>query len=80
MPTTPKVINRVRAGTWQYIESTFGQLDRLYSLDKAEPFGPDTKGAEHKRFTAERLAAGATMLRDIWWTAYATSGPEIGKP
>jgi hypothetical protein len=50
------------------------------SLDKIEAFGPDTKSAEHKQFTAERLAAGATMLRDIWWTAYVTSGPDIGKP
>jgi hypothetical protein len=51
----------------------------LYTLDKAEPFGPDTKGAEHKQFTTERLAAGATMLRDLWWTAYVTSAAEIGK-
>ena len=80
MKTTPRVISPVRDGIWAYIQTTFGQLDRLYTLDQAEPFGPDTKGAEHRQFTAERLAAGATMLRDIWWTAYVTSGPEIGKP
>ena len=80
MKTTPRVINPLRDGTWQYLQASFSQLDRLYSLDKVEAFGPDTKSAEHKQFTAERLAAGATMLRDIWWTAYVTSGPEIGKP
>lgn len=79
-PATARVINPLRDGTWQYIQTTFGQLDRLYSLDKLEPFGADTRGTEHKQFTAERLAAGAQMLRDLWWTAYATSGPEIGKP
>jgi hypothetical protein len=78
--TQPRVINPVRDGTWSYLQTTFGLLDRLYSLDKIEAFGPDTKGAEHKQFTAERLAAGATMLRDLWWTAYVTSGPDIGKP
>lgn len=74
------VVAPVRDGLWGYLRTSFGQLDRLYSLDKIEPFGPETRGAEHKQFTAERLAAGATMLRDLWWTAYATSGPEIGKP
>lgn len=74
-----KVLNPMREGVWSYLQTSHGQLDRLYSLDKTEAFGPDTKGAEHRRFTAERLAAGATMLRDLWWTAYATSGPEIGK-
>jgi hypothetical protein len=76
----PRVISPVRDGVWSYLQTTLGQLDRLYSLDKIEPFGPDTKSAEHKQFTAERLAAGAQMLRDIWWTAYVTSGSEIGKP
>jgi hypothetical protein len=78
--TTPRVINPLRDGTWAYLQTTFGQLDRLYSLDKLEPFGPATQNAEHKQFTTDRLAAGAQMLRDMWWTAYATSGPEIGKP
>jgi hypothetical protein len=73
--TTPRVINPVRDGVWSYLQTTFANLDRLYSLDKVEAFGPDTKGDEHRRFTAERLAAGATMLRDLWWTAYVTSGP-----
>lgn len=70
-----KVINPLREGAWSYLNTTFGHLDRLYSLDKIEAFGPDTKGAEHRQFTAERLAAGATMLRDLWWTAYITSAP-----
>lgn len=78
--TTPRVINPLREGTYAYLQTSFAQLDRLYSLDKIEAFGPDTRGAEHKRFAAERLAAGAQMLRDVWWTAYVTSAPEIGKP
>ena len=77
--TTPRVLNPLRDNVWSYLQTSFGQLDRLYSLDKIEPFGPETKGAAHKQFTAERLAAAATMLRDIWWTAYVTSAPEIQK-
>jgi hypothetical protein len=71
--TTPRVISSVRDGVWTYLQTSFGQLERLYTLDQIEAFGPDTKGAEHRQFTSERLAAGATMLRDIWWTTYVTS-------
>jgi hypothetical protein len=78
--TTPRVISPARDGIWSYLRTTLGHLDRLYELDKIEPFGAATTGAEHKKFTAERLAAGATMLRDLWWTAWVTSGPEVGKP
>jgi hypothetical protein len=73
MNTQPRIITPVRDGIWNYIQTSFGQLDRLYSLDKIEAFGPDTKSAEHRQFTAGRLAAGAIMLRDLWWTAYVTS-------
>ena len=75
-----RVIAPLREGIWSYLQTSFGNLDRLYSLDKVEAFGPETRDAEHKQFTAERLAAGATMLRDLWWTAWVTSAPEIGKP
>jgi hypothetical protein len=80
IPATAQVIAPVRDGIWSYLRTSLSRLDRLYELDKIEPFGPQTQGAEHKKFTAERLAAGATMLRDLWWTAWVTSGPEVGKP
>jgi hypothetical protein len=73
VPRDAKRITSMREGIWSYLQTSFSNLDRLYSLDKTEPFGPDTKGADHRRFTAERLAAGATMLRDLWWTAWVTS-------
>lgn len=68
-----KVVAPLRDGIWNYLQDSFRNLDRLYSLEKVEPFGPDTKGPEHRQFTAERLAAGATMLRDLWWTAWVSS-------
>ena len=74
IPKVPQTIMPIRDGIWTYLRTSFGQLDRLYALDKIEPFGAQTQGADHKKFTAERLAAGATMLRDLWWTAWVTSG------
>lgn len=56
-----------------YLDRSHGQLERLYSLEKEEPFGKATTGAGHKQFTAERMADGASMLRDIWFTAWVTS-------
>ena len=78
IPRDAKTIAPLRDGIRGYLQATFGYLDRLYALDKAEPFGANTQGADHKRFTAERLAAGATMLRDLWWTAWVTSASSGG--
>lgn len=78
VPRAPQTIVPLREGIWSYLRASLAQLDRLYELDKAEPFGPQTQGAEHKKFTAERLAAGATELRDLWWTAWITSAPASG--
>lgn len=73
-------VTPLRDGIWSYLRTTFGRLDRLYELELLEQFSAQTQGAEHKRFTAERLAAGATMLRDLWWTAWLTSGDAGREP
>jgi hypothetical protein len=48
-------------------------VEHLYQLDKAAPFNAMTESAADKQFAAARLAAGARMLRDLWWTAWITS-------
>jgi len=73
---TPLVVSPLRDGIWGYLRTSLTHLDRLYELDKMEPFGRQTQSAQHKAFTAERLAAGAQMLRDLWWTAWVTSDPQ----
>ena len=75
IPKAPQTIASLHEGIWSYLRTTFGRLDRLYELDKVEAFGTATVSLEHKKFTAERLAAGSAMLRDLWWTAWVTSGP-----
>jgi hypothetical protein len=69
----PRVFADVRQATLEYLNTTHGLLDALYDLDKKEAFDDRTQSADHKRFVAERLGAGATMLRDLWWTAWVTS-------
>ncbi len=63
----------IRPAVLAYIQKSHGELERLYTLDKQLAFNDKNDGAEHKRFTAERLASASTMLRDLWWTAWATS-------
>ncbi|WP_095509388.1 nuclease [Rubrivirga marina] len=63
----------LRPAVWSYVADTHALVERLYELDEVETFGPDTQGADHKAFAVDRLAAGAAMLRDLWWTAWVTS-------
>jgi len=71
--TTARVLTDLRREIIAYVRRSNDQVERLYTLDRSDPWGIDTRAAENKAFASERLAAGATMLRDIWWTAWVTS-------
>ena len=75
MTNEPRVLPNLREAINAYLNTSFNELDRLYALDKASPFQAETSTPEQKAFAAARLAAGAEMLRDIWWTAWITSAP-----
>ena len=79
MSHAPKVLPNVRDGVVAYLATSFGQLDRLYEIDKGTPFQAETSTAEQKAFAAARLAAGAEMLRDMWYTAWITSAPATSR-
>ena len=70
-----RVIEKPREEIWNYIRSSNALVEQLYILDKQEKFSAETKSPEHKKFVSERLAVGAQMLRDLWWTAWMTSAP-----
>lgn len=76
----PQVFPNLRTAIVAYLNTSFAQLDRLYEIDKATPFQAETSTAEQKAFASARLAAGAEMLRDIWWTAWVTSGQPVVIP
>ena len=72
--TSPAVVRApVRDSIVTYLRRSHDQLDTLYSIDKRARFDSTTTAPENRRFTARRLAAGAEMLRDLWWTAWETS-------
>jgi hypothetical protein len=68
-----------RAGTarravFGHILASHAEVERLYRLDRDVGFDPDGPAEpEAVSFAAERLAAGAAMLRDLWWSAWQES-------
>lgn len=58
----------------EFVKSSNALVERVYQLDRQNAFseyGPVS--VEGKRFTTGRLAAGASLLRDLWWSAWKNS-------
>jgi len=62
-----------------YLRHTATYVEKVYQLEKAGGFvGKGT--AESKEFAAERLGAGASMLRDMIYTAWVESAKPVPDP
>jgi hypothetical protein len=62
-----------------YLRHSATWVEKVYQLEKAGGFeGRGT--AESRSFTAERLAAGASMLRDMIYTAWLQSAKPVADP
>jgi hypothetical protein len=62
-----------------YIRHSATYVEKVYQLDKAGGF-TGAGSTESRDFTAERLAAGASMLRDMIYTAWVDSAQPVPKP
>jgi hypothetical protein len=59
-----------------YLHHSNSLVERVYQIDKQQGFiGAGTP--ESKQFTAERLAAGASMLRDLIYAAWVKSAEPV---
>jgi hypothetical protein len=62
-----------------YLRHTATYVEKVYQLEKAGGFVG--KGSpESREFTAERLGAGASMLRDMIYTAWLESAKPVADP
>ena len=62
-----------------YLRQTNTFVEKVYQLEKVGGFlGAGTP--ESREFTAERLAAGASMLRDMIYTAWVDSAKPVSDP
>ena len=59
-----------------YLRHTATYMEKVYQLEKAGGF-TGAGSSESREFTAERLAAGASMLRDMIYTAWVESGKPV---
>ena len=72
--SAPKLQTDYFETAMSFIRQSNGKVATLYRLDKRGAF--DTMqgiSPEGKSFVASRLAAGASLLRDIWWSAWRNS-------
>ncbi len=55
-----------------YLHKSNGYVEKVYQLEKAGGFD-GTGTPESRQFIEQRMAAGAEMLRDLWYTAWLDS-------
>lgn len=75
-----RVIDIPREDVWRYLRESHAFVEELYLLDKKDRFGAANLSPDHKKFASQRMAAGAEMLRNLWWTAWVTSDPALNPP
>jgi hypothetical protein len=62
-----------------YLRQSATHVEKVYQLEKAGGF-VGAGSAESREFTADRLAAGASMLRDMIYTAWVDSAQPVVDP
>jgi hypothetical protein len=75
VPAQPQLLADPFEDYLQYLHKSHEYVETAYQLEKAGGF--DGEGTTASReFIRQRLSAGATMLRDMWYTAWIQSGKE----
>jgi hypothetical protein len=74
--TGARVFEDPRRSIFDYVWTTNAHVEELYRIDRDHGFGPESPPPTVSLdFAADRIAAGAEMLRDLWWTAWVASEP-----
>jgi len=69
----PVVFDDLRTAIWDYLAASHAVVEQLYQIDRENRFDRETTAATNEAFIVGRLAVGAAMLRDLWWTVWLTS-------
>lgn len=67
------VVERPLETLHQHIKRSYAQVEPLYEMERTTPFKADQASPEAMKFVTTRLADAASVLRDLWWTAWVTS-------
>jgi len=77
VPAQPRLLTDPFQDYLQYLRDSHRLVETAYQLEKQGGF--DGEGTAASRdFIRHRLAAGATMLRDLWYSAWVQSGQTSG--
>ncbi len=74
--TAPQQLGDIFDDYVAYLRHSATLIERVYQLEKAGGFAA-AGTAESKQFTAERLAAAASELRDLYYTAWLESAKPL---
>ncbi len=70
-----RISEPVRTAVMTHILDAHARVGELYRLDRNRGFEPfEDADPETVRFAASRIAAGASMLATLWWSAWVESG------
>ncbi len=75
-----QVFENPRQAIFEYVRASNAEVEELYRIDRDHGFGPEDPHPVSLAFASERIAVGATMLRDLWWTAWVASAPAEDAP
>ena len=68
------VAGAAREAVWEHVAASNAQVETLYILERDVGFDPQGPTRPRTRdFAAARIAAGAEMLRALWWSAWLES-------
>ncbi len=78
VPAQPQQLTHPFEDYLRYLQDSHALVETAYQLEKAGGF--DGQGTPASReFLRQRLAAGATMLRNMWYSAWLQSGEDLGE-
>jgi hypothetical protein len=81
MTRGPQVVGDAREAIFTYVWTSNSEVERLYQIDRDHGFGPESPPAQESLdFAASRIAEGALMLRDLWWSAWVSSEATAAGP
>lgn len=81
MGRAPHVVADARLAVFAYVRASNAEVESLYRIDRDHGFGPESPpNPESLDFAATRIAEGALMLRDLWWSAWVASEATASGP
>lgn len=73
----PRRLSDVFGEVRQYLNQSLQEMIPLYEMEKTGEFNPDSPRPRGREFVLSQLGRAATMLRDLWYTAWIESGEPL---